>query len=82
MMKDVGSTAAPDPRNFEAMVEMVTQSTTPRRKQGSERVASCPPHCSHNASLPSDILVEIKVCLYHSKPIPAYKNWLGINLIY
>lgn len=62
MMKDVGSTAAPDPRDFdEAVVEMVTQSTTPRRKQGSEKVASCPPHCSHNASLPSDILVEIKV---------------------
>lgn len=62
MMKDVGSTAVPDPRDFdEAVVEMVTQSNTPRRKQGSERVASCPPHCSHSASLPSDILVEIKV---------------------
>ncbi|KAK1894050.1 Codanin-1 [Dissostichus eleginoides] len=45
-----------------AVLEPVTQEQpiTPKRKQGSERVTSCPPTCSHSASLPSDILVEIK----------------------
>lgn len=66
-MKAVGSTVAPDSGGLEeAVVELVTQeqSTTPKRKPGSERVASCPPHCRHSASLPSDILIEMKVCLY------------------
>uniref|UniRef100_A0A8C2Z5A7 Codanin 1 n=1 Tax=Cyclopterus lumpus TaxID=8103 RepID=A0A8C2Z5A7_CYCLU len=36
-------------------------STTPKRKQGSERATSCPPHCNHSASLPSDIIIEMKV---------------------
>lgn len=64
VIKAVGSPAAPDAGDL-AGVELVTQeqSTTPKRKQGSERVASCPPHCNHSASLPSDILIEIKVCL-------------------
>lgn len=37
------------------------RSNTPRRKQGSERAASCPPDCSHNAPLPSDVFIEMKV---------------------
>nr|XP_046268171.1 codanin-1 [Scatophagus argus] len=66
VMKAVGSPVAPDSGNLEgAVVELVTQeqSTTPKRKQGSGRVASCPPHCSHGASLPSDILIEMKELL-------------------
>ncbi|XP_076013891.1 codanin-1 isoform X2 [Genypterus blacodes] len=45
--------------------ELVFQArfTAPKRKQSSERVTSCPPHCSHSASLPSDILIEIKELL-------------------
>ncbi|KAI4804849.1 hypothetical protein KUCAC02_026461 [Chaenocephalus aceratus] len=63
VMKAVGSPVAPGCREGEgAVLESVTQElpTTPKRKQGSERVTSCPPTCSHSASLPSDILVEIK----------------------
>nr|XP_019967948.1 PREDICTED: codanin-1-like [Paralichthys olivaceus] len=63
VMKALGSPAAPDSGDVErAVVELVAQeqSTTPKRKQGSERVLSCPPHCSHSASLPSDILIEMK----------------------
>ncbi|CAB1433750.1 unnamed protein product [Pleuronectes platessa] len=62
VMKAVGSPAAPDSGD---VVELVAQeqSTTPKRKQGSERVISCPPHCSHSALLPSDILIEMKELL-------------------
>ncbi|XP_037652423.1 codanin-1 [Sebastes umbrosus] len=63
VMKAVGSPVVPDSKDAEgAVLELVTQeqSTTPRRKQGSERVTSCPPHCNHSASRPSDILIEIK----------------------
>ncbi|XP_034531255.1 codanin-1 [Notolabrus celidotus] len=62
VMKAVGSPGAPDSGN---VVELVShdQSTTPKRKQGSERVTSCPPHCNHSASLPSDVLIEIKELL-------------------
>lgn len=63
-MKAVASPVAPDSGDAEgAVVELVTQEqlTTPKRKQGSERAISCPPHCSHSASLPSDILIEMKV---------------------
>lgn len=63
VMKAVGSPVAPGCREGEgAVLEPVTQEqpTTPKRKQGSERVTSCPPTCSHSASLPSDVLVEIK----------------------
>lgn len=66
-MKAMGSPVAPDPGDLEeAVAELVTQerSATPKRKQGSVRVASCPPLCRHSASLPSDILIEMKVCLY------------------
>ncbi|XP_049918342.1 codanin-1 [Epinephelus moara] len=66
VMKAAGSPAAPDSRDAEgAVVELVTQeqATTPKRKQGSERVTSCPPHCNHSASLPSDILIEMKELL-------------------
>ncbi|KAF3845188.1 hypothetical protein F7725_008351 [Dissostichus mawsoni] len=64
VMKAVGSPVAPGCREGEgAVLQPVTQEQpiTPKRKQGSERVTSCPPTCSHSASLPSDILVEIKV---------------------
>lgn len=67
MMKAVGSPVAADLGDLEGpVVELVTQgqSATPNRKQGSERVASCPPHCSHGAALPSDVLIEMKVCLH------------------
>ncbi|KAG7510674.1 hypothetical protein JOB18_028145 [Solea senegalensis] len=66
VMKALGSPVAPDSGEAEqAAVELVTQeqSTTPKRKQGSERVISCPPHCCHSASLPSDILIELKELL-------------------
>lgn len=66
-MKGVGSSASLDSGDAErAVVELVTQeqSTTPKRKQGSETATSCPPQCSHTASLPSDILVELKVYLH------------------
>ncbi|XP_061651342.1 codanin-1 isoform X1 [Phyllopteryx taeniolatus] len=33
---------------------------TPKRKPGGARVTSCPPYCTHNASLPSDVLIAIK----------------------
>ncbi|XP_077418569.1 codanin-1 isoform X2 [Vanacampus margaritifer] len=33
---------------------------TPKRKQGGARVTSCPPCCTHSASLPSDVLIAIK----------------------
>ncbi|XP_041669241.1 codanin-1 isoform X2 [Cheilinus undulatus] len=62
VMKAVGSPPVPDSGD---VVELVIQeqSTTPKRKQGSERVTSCPPHCSHSASLPSDVLIEMKELL-------------------
>uniref|UniRef100_A0A8D3B2K6 Codanin-1 C-terminal domain-containing protein n=1 Tax=Scophthalmus maximus TaxID=52904 RepID=A0A8D3B2K6_SCOMX len=63
VMKTLGSPAAPDSGDVERpVVELVTQeqSTTPRRKHRSERVMACPPHCGHSASLPSDILIEMK----------------------
>ncbi|XP_056250211.1 codanin-1 [Seriola aureovittata] len=63
VMKALGSPVAPDLGDVErAVVELVTQeqSTTPKRKQGSERAISCSPHCNHIASLPSDILIEMK----------------------
>ncbi|XP_016534624.1 codanin-1 [Poecilia formosa] len=46
-----------------AVVELVRQGqmNTPRKKQ--ERAMSCPPLCKHNASLPSDVLIEIKEML-------------------
>lgn len=68
-MKALGSPPAPDSDVDRTVVELVPQekSLTPKRKQGSEseRVMSCPPHCDHSASLPSDILVEMKVFLFY-----------------
>ncbi|XP_070776461.1 codanin-1 [Enoplosus armatus] len=66
VMKAVGSPVASDSGDAEGVaVELVNQeqSTTPKRKQGSERVTSCLPQCSHSASLPSDILIEMKELL-------------------
>ncbi|KAK7904444.1 hypothetical protein WMY93_017051 [Mugilogobius chulae] len=42
--------------------ELVAQGkvTTPKRKQGNDRVVTCPPHCSHDVPLPSDVMIEIK----------------------
>ncbi|CAJ1073278.1 codanin-1 isoform X1 [Xyrichtys novacula] len=62
VMKALGGVATADSGD---VVELVTldQSTTPKRKQGSERVTSCPPHCNHTAPLPSDVLVEMKELL-------------------
>lgn len=64
MMKAMGSPVAPvSVDSEEAVVELVTQEqpTTPKRKQGSDRAVSCPPCCSHSASVPSDMLIEMKV---------------------
>lgn len=47
--------AAPEPPTKEE------PSAAPKTRRGSERVTSCPPHCSHGASLPSDVLIEMKV---------------------
>ncbi|XP_057716347.1 codanin-1 isoform X2 [Corythoichthys intestinalis] len=33
---------------------------TPKRKQGGARLMSCLPCCTHSASLPSDVLIDIK----------------------
>ncbi|KAK9533940.1 hypothetical protein VZT92_009026 [Zoarces viviparus] len=68
VMKAVGGPVAPDSRDVEgaAALELVSKdepSTAPKRKQGGERVTSCPPHCDHSASLPSDIIVEMKELL-------------------
>uniref|UniRef100_A0A3P8P1P8 Codanin-1 C-terminal domain-containing protein n=2 Tax=Astatotilapia calliptera TaxID=8154 RepID=A0A3P8P1P8_ASTCA len=65
VMKALGSPPAPDSDVDRTVAELVPQekSQTPKRKQGSERVMSCPPHCDHSASLPSDIIVEMKELL-------------------
>ncbi|XP_034714445.1 codanin-1 isoform X2 [Etheostoma cragini] len=66
VLKAVGSPVAPDSRDVEgAVLELVTQEqlTTPKRKQGSERMRFCPPHCNHSAPLPSDIIIEMKELL-------------------
>ncbi|XP_026165082.1 codanin-1 [Mastacembelus armatus] len=66
VMKALGSPVASDSGDVErAVVELVTQeqSSTPKRKQGAEKVMSCPPHCTHSALLPSEILIEIKELL-------------------
>lgn len=64
VMKTLGSPLLPGARDLpETVVGLVTQdqATTPKRKQGSVRSASCPPDCTHSAPLPSDILIEMKV---------------------
>ncbi|XP_008397384.1 codanin-1 isoform X1 [Poecilia reticulata] len=62
--KALGGPVAPDSVDTDsAVVELVRQGqmNTPRKKQ--ERAMSCPPLCKHNASLPSDVLIEIKEML-------------------
>ncbi|KAM3870947.1 LOW QUALITY PROTEIN: codanin-1 [Diretmus argenteus] len=61
--KALASLAAPDVEGVGVEFATQEQPTTSRRKPGGERVTSCPPDCSHNASLPSDILVEMKEVL-------------------
>ncbi|XP_029349400.1 codanin-1-like [Echeneis naucrates] len=65
VIKTLGSPGAPDLGDVErAVVRLATQeSTTPKKKPGSERMTSCPPHCKHSSSLPSDVLIEIKELL-------------------
>ncbi|KAL6105341.1 cdan1 [Pungitius sinensis] len=64
VMKTLAGPVAPDSRDIEAAaLEPLTKeehSTAPKTKRGSERVTSCPPQCSHGASLPSDVLIEMK----------------------
>lgn len=55
-MKETGVPPALDLGDIgEAMMD------TPKRKQGSERASSCPLDCSHDAPLPSDTFIEMKV---------------------
>ncbi|XP_071381513.1 codanin-1 [Centroberyx affinis] len=66
VMKALASPAAPDSGDVEGVGDVLAaqeQPITPKRKQGSERVTACPPDCGHTASLPSDILIEIKEVL-------------------
>lgn len=60
VMKEVGGPPALD------LCDVVREerATTPKRKNGSQRVASCPPDCPHAAPLPSDVLIETKVCSF------------------
>lgn len=60
------SSVAPDSADSEEAaggLVPLEQSTTPKRKAGHVTAASCPPQCTHSASLPSDMLIEMKVCL-------------------
>lgn len=64
MVKGLGSPVAADSGDVEGAVDELVaqgQAAALKRKQGSERVTSCPPHCTHNALLPSDILIMMKV---------------------
>ncbi|XP_028994327.1 codanin-1 [Betta splendens] len=65
VLKALGSPVSPVSGDVgHAGVGLVTQEqSTPKRKQGCERAAACPPQCSHSASLPSDILIELKELL-------------------
>ncbi|XP_011613474.2 codanin-1 [Takifugu rubripes] len=59
VMKEVGGPPALD------LCDVVREErvTTPKRKQGSQRAASCPPDCPHTAPLPSDVFIELKEML-------------------
>lgn len=61
MMKEVRDPPAVDLGDIGVYVRE-ERSITPKRKQGSERAASCPLDCTHDAPLPSDIFIEMKVC--------------------
>lgn len=61
-MKEVGGPPASDLSDIGVDVVREERSTTPKRKQGSESAASCPLDCTHDAPLPSDIFIEMKVC--------------------
>ncbi|XP_037550774.1 codanin-1 [Nematolebias whitei] len=64
VMKVTGSPGAADPVDGD-VAELVNpdESTTPKKKQGNERVLDCPALCQHRCSRPSDILIEIKELL-------------------
>uniref|UniRef100_H3DPL6 Codanin 1 n=1 Tax=Tetraodon nigroviridis TaxID=99883 RepID=H3DPL6_TETNG len=47
-------------REWRSSLAREERSTTPKRKPGSERGASCPPDCTHDAPLPSDVFIETK----------------------
>ncbi|XP_041828654.1 codanin-1 [Melanotaenia boesemani] len=64
VMKALGSPGAPEFGEVDrAAVELVTQEQTTTPKKGIERAMSCPSQCDHSASLPSDVLIEIKELL-------------------
>ncbi|KAK2892035.1 codanin-1 [Channa argus] len=63
VMKVLGSLAAPGSGDVEQELVTQVQPTTPKGKQAKERSTSCPEHCKHLASLPSDILIEMKELL-------------------
>lgn len=60
MMKEVGGPPALD------LCDVVREerAIAPKRKQGGQRAASCPPDCPHTAPLPSDVFIEMKVCSF------------------
>ncbi|KAM9356166.1 codanin-1 [Pholidichthys leucotaenia] len=65
VMKVLGSLVAPDSADVDQTVAeliKVVKSATPKRKQRNEdeRVMTCPLHCDHKASLPSDIISDLK----------------------
>lgn len=64
VMKGLGSPVASDcvgVNGFATELVNSEESTPPKKKQGGDRLLSCPPLCKHNTSQPSDILIEIKV---------------------
>ena len=66
-MKEVGSPPALDLGDLGgAVVDVLREErlTAPKRKQGSGRAACCPPDCTHDALLPSEIFIEMKVCSF------------------
>ncbi|KAM8833234.1 codanin-1 [Synchiropus picturatus] len=62
IMKSLGSSTAAESSTVAEPLDSGSQgqNTTPKRKQRSEQVLSCPPSCGHSAPLPSDVLIQIK----------------------
>lgn len=70
VMKEVGGPPALDLCDVGLDVVRAERATTPKRKHGSQRAASCPPDCPHAAPLPSDVFIEMKVCRFAATTWP------------